>query len=170
MNRRSLLKNLGLGAAATVALPAWAVSWTEKSLPASPPLKKADEAMLRQIIHVIIPKTDTPGALELGVENFVKAMINTMHTEEEKKFFYNQLAGFDTYVEKKYQYNFDELSPKGRAECLKELADAEGTEVQKFFNIIKTYTIQGYTGSEWYMTEKAGYQYAPGYGHGCVDA
>jgi hypothetical protein len=170
MNRRSLLKNLGVGAVAAVALPAWAHNWSAEKLPATPALKTVDETMLKMLVDTLIPKTETPGALELGVDQFVKAMVNTMHTAEEQKAFYDQLASFDSYAEKKYQYNFDELSAQGKVNCLKELESTEDEKMRSFYGLLKRYTVQGYTGSEWYMTEKAGYAYAPGYGHGCVDA
>lgn len=170
MNRRRLIKNLGLGAAAAVALPSWAKNWTTDSLPATPALKKAEEDMLKLLIDTLIPKTNTPGALEMGVDKYVKAMISTMHTDEDQKEFYNQLGGFNNYVEKEYQFGFSELSSDGRAKCLSSLETEEDEKLRNFYGLIKNYTVQGYTGSEWYMTEKAGYQYAPGYGHGCVDA
>ena len=133
MKRRNLLKNLVIGSAAAMALPAWANNWSPDKLPLGTVLSPKSDVLLANIIDTLIPKTDTPGALELGVDKFVKALVDTMLSADEQKSFY------------------------------------EDQELNNFFKTLKNFSIQGYTGSEWYMIEKAGYEYAPGYGYGCVD-
>ncbi len=167
MNRRNLLKSLGLGAISTVAFPAWANGWTTSSIPETP-IADTDE-MLSQLIDIIIPKTDTPGALELGVDKFVKAMIQTMHTEEDQKAFYEHLNMTNVHIKKLKGYDLNTLSENGQKEALIGLSESEDAEWKGFFQTLKRYTVQGYTGSEWYMTTINGYEMAPGYGHGCVD-
>ncbi|MGR3811030.1 gluconate 2-dehydrogenase subunit 3 family protein [Jiulongibacter sp. NS-SX5] len=170
MNRRNLIKTLGLGLTGAMALPAWANNWTTEALPKGNALNKADAEVLADLVDTLIPKTDTPGAKELGVDNFVKAMADTMLSPEDRQNFYTQLSKVDDFAHEQYAFSFNQLSEGGRVDCLKAMEMAENPEMKKFFQTLKGYTIQGYTSSEWYMTEKAGYQYAPGYGHGCVDA
>lgn len=169
MKRRDLLKNLGLGTAAMVAVPAWAKNWSKADLPLGKALAPADEALLTDIIDTLIPKTDTPGAIELGVEKYVKAMIDSMHTEEDQKAFYAQIPEVNAFAKRKQGSAFSNLSVNQKVECLGMIEVNENKELSSFFRTLKNYSIQGYTGSEWYMTEKAGYEYAPGYGYGCVD-
>ncbi len=170
MNRRSLIKNLTLGAAATAALPAWAKNWSPIDLPAGQVLTSADEALLVDIIDTLIPKTDTPGAKELGVTKYVKAMIATMHSKEAQGTFYEGLPLMDAFAKRKYDSAFSDLNTNSKVECLGMIEVNEEERISTFFKTLKNYTVRGYTGSEWYMTEKAGYEYAPGYGYGCVDA
>ncbi len=169
MNRRNLIKNLGLGAASLVAVPAWAQGWSAQTLPSTLPLKATDEAILGGLTDALIPKTDTPGALELGVDKFVKAMIETQHTGADQQAFYSQLSKVDDLALQKFSKKFADLSAQQKRELLGTLSASEEMKWKRFFGLLKQYTVQGYTGSEWYMTEKAGYEYAPGYGHGCVD-
>ncbi|WP_341226665.1 gluconate 2-dehydrogenase subunit 3 family protein [uncultured Arcticibacterium sp.] len=169
MKRRDLLKNLTLGTAAMVAIPAWAKNWSANDLPTGKILAPSDEALFIDIIDTLIPKTDTPGAIEVGVDKFVKAMIDTMHTEDDQRVFYAQIPVVDAFAKRKQGSAFSSLSTNEKVECLGMIEKNEDATLQKFFKTLKNYSIQGYTGSEWYMTEKAGYEYAPGYGHGCVD-
>ncbi|MCR9064403.1 MAG: gluconate 2-dehydrogenase subunit 3 family protein [Cytophagales bacterium] len=169
MNRRHLLKNLALGVAAAVAVPAWAKNWSVDNLPVTTHLNKADDDLLTEIIDVLLPKTDSPGAVELGVPKFVKAMADTMLTDEERTSFYAHIPKVDAFAKRKYGPAFTSLSAAQKTECLGMIEVNEDKGLSGFFDTLKGYAIQGYTGSEWYMTEKAGYEYAPGYGSGCVD-
>ncbi|MFT5886810.1 MAG: hypothetical protein ACI9IP_003281 [Arcticibacterium sp.] len=170
MKRRSLIKNLTLGVAASIALPSWAKNWSPSDLPVGQTLTSSDEALLIDVIDTLIPKTDTPGAKELGVEKYVKAMIATMHTKEEQATFYKGLPLVDAFAKRKYDSTFANLNPNSKVECLGMIEVNEEEKINSFFKTLKNYSVRGYTGSEWYMTEKAGYEYAPGYGYGCVDA
>ena len=169
MNRRNLLKNLGLGAASLVTIPTWAEGWNTASLPLTQALPVADEALLKELVDALIPKSDTPGALELGVDQFIKAMVESQHTETDQQAFYSQLSETDALAQQKYNKKFAPLSAVEKNDLLQTMATSNNYSWKKFFGLLKNYTIQGYTGSEWYMTNIAGYEYAPGYGHGCVD-
>jgi hypothetical protein len=170
VNRRSLIKNLTLGAAATIALPAWAEKWSVRDLPSGQILTSDDEVLLIDIIDTLIPKTDTPGAIEVGVDKYVKAMIATMHTKEEQATFYKGLPLVNAFAKSRYDSAFTNLNPTSKVACLGMIEENEEEKINSFFKTLKNYSVRGYTGSEWYMTEKAGYEYAPGYGYGCVDA
>jgi hypothetical protein len=169
MKRRDLLKNLVLGSAAALALPAWANNWSPDKLPLGTVLSPKSDVLLANIIDTLIPKTDTPGAIELGVDKFVKALVDTMLSADEQKSFYEQIPVVDTFAKRKYGSVFNALSNNEKTECLGMIEANENKELNNFFKTLKDYSIQGYTGSEWYMTEKTGYEYAPGYGYGCVD-
>lgn len=158
-----------MGAAAMVAVPAWASNWTASTLPETQALSLADDAMLTDLVDILIPKTDTPGAVELGVVKFVQAMIETQHSEEDQKMFYDQLGKFDAFSSEKYNRNFSQLTAAEKGLLLGWTSVHKDENWKSFYNLLKRYTVQGYTGSEWYMTEIADYEYAPGYGHGCVD-
>jgi hypothetical protein len=132
-------------------------------------LSANDDALLADIIDTLIPKTDTPGALELGVDRFVKAMADTMLSDSDRNAFYRQIPEVEAFAKRKYGSSFANLSNNQKTECLGMIEQNENEKLSGFFKTLKNYAIQGYTGSEWYMTEKAGYEYAPGYGFGCVD-
>jgi len=169
MKRRNLIKNLAFGAVAAVAMPTWAKNWTASELPITSILSANEDALLVDIIDTLIPKTDTPGAIEVDVDKFVKAMADSMFSDTGRKAFYGQIPEVDAFAKRKYGSSFANLSPNQKTECLGLIEQNESEKLSGFFKTLKNYAIQGYTSSEWYMTEKAGYEYAPGYGYGCVD-
>ena len=168
MKRRALLKNLILGTTAAIALPAWAKNWTPANLPEARFLSDENELILTELIDTLIPKTDTPGAVELGVPAYVQAMLSAMHTAEEQQAFQTKLLDVNDLADQHYGAVFSSLSTEQKLACLNLMA-AEDESWKTFFNTFKRYSVQGYTGSEWYMTTQTDYEYAPGYGHGCVD-
>lgn len=168
MNRRDLLKQLGAGAAVSLVFPAWAEGWSQSRLPQTAFLPLDDETILSDLTDVLIPETDTPGARKLGISTFVKAMAEAMLPEPDQKKFYRSLAAVNNYSEVKKRKPFTQLSFTEKTDLLQQISTEETQEWKDFFRLLKQYTVQGYTGSEWYMTEVAGYQYAPGFGHGCA--
>jgi hypothetical protein len=168
MNRRDLLKQLGAGAAVSIVFPAWADGWSAARLPQTKPLSFVEEEILAALVDVLIPETDTPGARTLGIDSFVRAMAEAMLSEQDQKKFYRSLAEVNNYSELKKNKPFVQLSFAEKTDLLKLISTEETQEWKDFFRLLKQYTIQGYTGSEWYMTEIAGYEYAPGFGHGCA--
>ncbi len=94
MNRREALKNIGISAgyiAATPTLLSILQSCTsEIKLSWIPELLSEDEAkVLDQIVDLIIPETDIPGAKSLNVPMFIEKYINTVAKEEEGLMFKN---------------------------------------------------------------------------------
>lgn len=167
MKRRELLKNIGLGYAAFVSIPVWAKNWKVDMLPASKAFQ--NEAILKSMIDTLIPKSDTPGALEQGVDKYVKAMLQAMHTAQEQKDFEVQLGKVDDVSKKISGKGFIDNALSVRLEILKSISQESATEWKRFYRLFRNYSIQGYTGSEWYMTNVAGYVMAPGFSKGCVN-
>ena len=59
-----------------------------------------EERMLQLVVETIIPSTDTPGAKELNVDQFVLLMVNDCHSEKDQIAFYSGLHSMDAFVEK----------------------------------------------------------------------
>ncbi len=100
MNRREALKNIGLSAgyiAATPGILSILQSCTSDiKLTWIPELLSEDEAkVLVQIVDLIIPETDTPGAKALNVPMFIDKYISNVAKEEEAKIF-KEAAGYVT--------------------------------------------------------------------------
>ncbi len=92
MNRRQALKNIGLSAgyiAATPTILSVLQSCTaEIKLNWIPELLSEDEAkVLDQLVDLIIPETDVPGAKSLNVTMFVEKYMNEVAKEEEAQMF-----------------------------------------------------------------------------------
>lgn len=92
MKRRQVLKNLGLGAGYMVAAPSlFSLLQSCKSDPAmewEPVFLTANNGyFLKQVLDVIIPKTDTPGANDLNIAQFIDSYMNEVAESDEQQEF-----------------------------------------------------------------------------------
>ncbi len=97
MNRRQLIKNLGLGGVALVATPT--ILSLLQSCKADGPvfepvfLNKSQGKALRHLVDLIIPSDDTiPGAIDVGAHKFIDLYWNETADAKDKA---QILAGFD---------------------------------------------------------------------------
>ncbi|MGC3948087.1 MAG: gluconate 2-dehydrogenase subunit 3 family protein [Chryseolinea sp.] len=178
MNRRIALKQLGLLTAGAALLPA-CVKEAAKS--ATITLKNihvsgGQEAVLAEMAETLIPTTDIPGAKAMNAHHFVLRMVDDCQPEEMQKDFEKGFAEFEQAVDKKHGKSFDELSPSDRKAFLTEIdatAKAEREKdslsaVSKFYSLVRRYTIQGFTSSEYVLTNVFAYNMIPGKFVGCV--
>ncbi|TDN83048.1 gluconate 2-dehydrogenase subunit 3-like protein [Salegentibacter sp. 24] len=92
MNRRQALRNIGLGTGAIIVGPATLnLLQSCKSEPTydwQPTFLSASNGFaLKQILEVILPKTETPGADELNIAEFIDSyMEQVAHPERQEKF------------------------------------------------------------------------------------
>lgn len=168
MNRRKALKNVALTFGTALSLPAWANAWTPESLPKITNVNPVESQLLNLLVETLIPKTDTPGAGEMGIDKFVMVMVNDCTPEKQQSVFMTQLGLVDTFAQKKYDKSFAELSTSEKTECLGLIGTSEDTAWKSFFGTLKRYTVQGYQSSE-YVMYKNGFQFAPGFYNGCVE-
>ncbi len=168
MNRRNALKHVALTFGTALSLPAWANAWTPESLPKNTNFKPAESDLLNQLVEALIPKTDTPGAGEMGVDKFVMAMVNDCTPESQRSVFMTQLGLVDTFAKKNFGKSFSEISAGEKTAVLDTISKSEDAAWKTFFGTLKRYTVQGYQTSE-YVMYKNGFQFAPGFYSGCVD-
>lgn len=177
MNRRIALKQLGLITAGAVLLPACV---QQAAKPASIALKNlqitgSQEALVAEFAETLIPATDIPGAKAMNLQQFVLRMIDDCQPPDVQEEFGKGLAAFEQTVDKKFGKSFDELGVSERKGLLNELESAAKAEqpsglsaVSKFYSLTKRYTIQGFTTSEYVLTNVLPYNMIPGKFIGCV--
>ena len=125
------------------------------SVPASATFGPKEESLLQLVVDTMIPTTDTPGAKDLGVDQFVLLMVNDCHSEQDQIAFYSGLHNLDAFTEKHFGQSFTLCDADTRVEALNSVnkkSDAS-PELQTFFKIAKKLTIQGYLESKYVMTE-----------------
>lgn len=116
MNRRQVLKNLGLGATALVATPTilsllQSCSNEPDFIPAF--LSKEEGHALRMMVDLIIPSDATiPGAKELGVHEFIDSYWNEVTPLEDQP---QIKMGFAALADR-FQNTFNKTLAKGTAE------------------------------------------------------
>lgn len=167
MDRRHLLKQLALITGGAVSLPTWAQNWSLDTLPAfdNTFLSQQQQAVLAELIDVIIPATETPGAKELGVHKFIETMLNDCYDKSDQQKFSQALDEFIANTKKLYGKDFIGLAAKEKVSIVEKL-DKENLEStnqnSSTYSLIKGLTIQGYLYSEYVMKNILKYQLIPG--------
>ncbi len=121
-----------------------------------------EEALLMSsLVDTILPRTETPGALDVKVDVFLDKVFAKTFDEESQVNIRSQMADFNQSCEQKYGDSFSDLSKEDKVEVLKSAEENSpkfngsvwGTAVgtQKpvgFYRSIKSMTIWAYFTSE----------------------
>ncbi|OKS85569.1 gluconate 2-dehydrogenase subunit 3 family protein [Mucilaginibacter polytrichastri] len=127
-------------------------------------------AFLNEIAETILPKTNTPGAKEAKVGQFIGVMVRDCYTADDQKIFLNGLGKLDDATEKKYSVKFMGADIKQRTAVLADL-DKEQAAYNKtkkkddpnhYYEMIKQLTLLGYFTSELGCTKAMRYLPVPG--------
>lgn len=179
MERRTAIKQLMFLTSGALLLPACAKQSKNASIKLSHlKISGNQEDLLAAVVDTIIPATDTPGAKELNVHQFILRMVDDCADPEQQKNFSDGLEAFDQSAEKKLGESFAEAQKDQRLAFLKELdqvkssegnEDAKKQPIQIFYSIAKDLTIRGYMSSEYVMTNLQYYTMVPGKFQGCVE-
>ena len=125
----------------------------------------ADEwTLIGEVSELIIPATDTGGALAAGVPAFVKIMLSDWFSAAEREHFIAGMHDFSAGAFKKYGKKFAELSASQKDQYFGELlTTAEGAAAAPrapFVVLMKRLTVFGYYTSELGATKELRQQMA----------
>lgn len=100
MDRRDLLRGLGAVAALTLFSGEVKAAWSRAATPIRPAdgLTDAQLAVVATIADVIIPRTDTPGALDVRVPAFIDALVSESWPEVDRNNFRTGLDQLQTLI------------------------------------------------------------------------
>jgi gluconate 2-dehydrogenase gamma chain len=84
-------------------------------------LNKDELAVLGAAAQVIIPATDTAGAVEAGVPLFIDALVAHWMTADEAVFFRQGLSTLDASARQRFQRGFAQCTPEQGAELMQAL-------------------------------------------------
>jgi hypothetical protein len=126
---------------------------------------------LAAIVDRIIPKTDTPGAVDAGVEQYIALAVNKFYKAEDQKKFLENFARFDKLATDKYKKTFAQLSDQNKDDILKILAEEwkKNEKDPHIFKEIRDLTVTGYCTSEAGAKQLLKYDPIPGPYKGCID-
>jgi gluconate 2-dehydrogenase gamma chain len=125
-------------------------------------------AITGAIAERILPKSDTPGARDVGVPAFLDLMYGQYMTAEEKIVFAAGLADIDSLSQTTAQRGFAQLSPAQQDAVLTKVAVAAQNQEKTFFHLIKELTLLGYFTSERIGKNVLHYDPIPGRYDGCI--
>lgn len=147
------------------------------------PFTAERKELISEVAEVIIPKTDTPGAKDAKVGEFIEMMLKDCYAEKDQKSFNKGLEALE-------DKNFLKASAEEKIKILTEMEAATKEELAKageekkkyteagkeytdggvpFFRLMKELTLLGYFTSEPGATQALEYVAVPGRYDGCID-
>ena len=186
MDRRSALKKAGVLAGSAVAIPSFfsllQSCKSENRLDWQPLFFTETEAKtISVLLDMILPRTDTPGALDVKSDIFIDKVIAKTYDEEAQAKMRSEIAAFNSECEKNYGNTFIELNASDREKVLQAAEKNSGkfspgvwgTPVGKqetigFYRSIKSMAIWSYFSSEEIGKNVLAYDPVPGNFEPCI--
>src|SRR5690606_36214168 len=171
IDRRTAIKQLAL--ACGLALSARSLSLladsfsipTDVSRRTQTALDPQQLALVRQLGEIIIPTTDTPGAIAAGVHDFINHQLVYCYSEEERAQFLNVLARIETAAQTRYERAYLACEAEQQIALLQDMEAAReefSAEDRQAFKQLKALVAFGYYTSEIGPTRELAYLPVPG--------
>lgn len=151
MERRDLLRTLASATALTVLPHKTLEAWSRVASGVSPTsgLSDAHMVLVRALADTIIPRTDTPGATDVGVHRFVDVIFAEYLTDDERA---RAVAGLNALDERAMQESnlvFADLSDEAKGKLIESLESGpRDTDVKRTYWQLKGLIVRGYFTSE----------------------
>lgn len=164
ITRREWVKGMALATLGTVTF------YDAKSLsPSNFNFSLAEDQTLELIMGAIIPESSIPGAISLGVPNFVKTMMKDCYEVKAQQSFKNVMGDIPKLFLTENKKEISMATESEKEQFLFQLEKGKhGVEAQKTLATLKGLTIQGYMSTEYIMVNHLNYQMAPGFFNGCA--
>ncbi|QEM81791.1 gluconate 2-dehydrogenase subunit 3 family protein [Halomonas binhaiensis] len=176
MQRRELLKMITVATGAAMvggnAMFTWAAGDAEKVL-----FNAEQRGILEEVSETILPRTQTPGAKDAKVAEFMEVFVRDCYTEQQRAIFLQGVSDIQARSDEKYGRSFMEMDANEREEliavldkeALAELQEKgiepsidDETGVTNGFTLIKQLTLFGFFTSKVGATEVLSYVAVPG--------
>ena len=165
MERRELLRALAFAAALALVPDKTIAAWSRvaSSIPLQNALSPAHLALVRAIADTIIPRTDTPGATDVGVHKFVDVIVNEYLTDKERTAALSGLDAIDARTRSESNVTFAELNADKRSAMIDtfEKSDRSAEPSQTYWRL-KGLIVHGYFTSERVMRDVLKVNVMPG--------
>lgn len=137
---------------------------------------------VKALAEMILPRTATPGATDVGAVNFIDLMLTEWYDEPQRSRFLKGLADVDARSQFLFATDFVACSPTQQAEILTALGESmteeadhrkaalsESTvETENFYPMLRRLTLTAYFTSEAGATQELHFEMIPGRFDGCV--
>lgn len=167
INRRSLLLGAVFLLGGAAALTRFARQ-APAGAAAGPALSPDQFALLEQVAETLIPASDTPGAIDAGVPEFMRQMLADWGSPQTHAGFVAVLDEIDRQAWKRHGAGFVSLPPERRLDVMKGI-DAEGIDRQDVgYRKFKWLVLVSYYQSEPGATQELRYELVPGAWRPCL--
>ena len=176
LTRRSALQLLGVAALPSLARASgaskeWALTAHARAASTPPDLFRADErALVSAIADALLPRTDTPGALDVGVPGFVEVLTADWMTDAERSEFREGLATIELHAIETAGRAWPALDGGRRSveiAWLEEVSDP-GLPARRAYRRLRGFVLHGYLTSERVQREVLKVDITPGRYFGCT--
>ena len=176
MNRREAISSVALLLGGTI-LGSQAFLTGCKASDSNIAFTPEDIAYLDEVAETILPKTNTPGAKDAKVGQFMTVIVNDCYEPKDQKVFKDGMKELDKASKKLNGKDFMSSTPEQRHNLLVQL-DKEQADYQKnkknedpnhYFRMMKELTLWGFFTSEVGATQALRYVAVPGKYEGCID-
>lgn len=139
-------------------------------------LNEDQASIITEVSEIIIPRTDTPGAKDVGVPSFIDQMLKEVYSKEDQERFTSGLTAFNEEAKKEHGEDFADLDEEDQAAFVKKVHD-EAIKAEKtiepvperpFILMMKELTMLGFFTSEPGATQVLQYVPVPGAYKGCI--
>lgn len=180
MNRRDAVRNVAIimGGALTASTLTVMLDGcnTGPKQGKGPEFTEDEKKMVSRIADVIIPRTDTPGAVDAGVPAFIVMMMQECYPGDDQKAFHDGLAAFDKFCKDGHGNSFLKLAADKQEAAVADLDKTVLGQKDKaakkgdlsFYRTFKELTLLGFFTSEPGATKTLRYVQIPGRYDGCV--
>jgi gluconate 2-dehydrogenase gamma chain len=128
--------------------------------------------LVSRVAEVIIPRTDTPGATDVGVPSFIDLMLGEVYAKEDRDRYLAGLAEFDAAARSQGQSGFAAVVKKFHdAAVVEERRRPRGEDERPqrpFILMTKELTLLGFFTSQVGATQVLQYAAVPGSWHACI--
>jgi gluconate 2-dehydrogenase gamma chain len=186
VSRREVLKHVAwlMGGAVSAS----AISGLEKGYSATTPaankpsiLTSPQMSVVSSVAEIMIPRTDTPGAIDVGVPGFIDLMLEEVYPEPDRERYLAGLSEFDAAAHAEWGKEFRALEPTQQVALVRKFHDAAVNDEQRltrpdrhpqrpFILMTKELTLLGFFTSHAGATQVLQYVAIPGSYHGCIPA
>lgn len=168
LDRREAIRRTALLAGVALA-PDWLDFAVRAQGPASRTyLTTAQGGLVSAAAERILPKTDTPGAIDVGVPAFIDRFYGEFLNTTDRQLFVSVLDDIERAAGAAHNAAFATLASAQQDAILRGIATAQQTRSPSSFGLLRSVTVLGYFTSEKVGKEVLHYDPVPGAYDGCV--
>jgi hypothetical protein len=186
MNRREVLQQVAWLMGGAVSAPAilgvlnGCTAKPSANIGWQPTLLSAPQAELVTVVaDLIIPRTDTPGAVDVGVPAFIDTMLKDVYAQDDRERYLSGLQAFDAAAQSEHGKPFVKLDETQRLALLRKFHDEAAAAERAtdprsesynrpFVLMTKELTLLGFFTSQIGATKVLQYEAVPGRYQACI--
>jgi hypothetical protein len=126
---------------------------------------------LEALADTLLPANQTLGAKAVGAHLFALRMIQDCYPKNQQQQYFRGLTAFDAQARNQYGKPFakcDQNQRNALVSAINASAGQKTDDLSFFFHENKDLVIQGYLGSQYFLTKIEVYELVPGRWHGCT--